>query len=724
LPERYQLREVIGTGGMGRVYRAHDTVLGRDVAVKVLDSGPGGTGGTQPRDRFVREARAAARLAHPNIVAVHDADPQAGWLVMDLVDGEALRDIGQRGPMAPREVRAIADQVLAALDTAHASGVIHRDIKPSNIIVGKTGKVTLVDFGVARLVDAEVTRTGESLGTPAYMAPEQLRGSKTDARTDLYGLAGTLFELVSGERMVAFETPSATALAKVTQLCGAEHGLAEVIVRCLRASPDERLGSAREAREMLAHRRRRGRALGLALAAVALAGGGAAFALSRMHGTHAEDPRRAELFALSQRGDHLKAEPLWQLYVAAHPDDPYARMMNIMTRWWAWGVLEEKPDEIARLQPVHRDMIHGLAMLASRHESAAIAFLEDAEHRYPNRVEIEYALGEARWHGQEIERGVETLEHAFALDGRWQIALEHVIQYRLSRGDTAPLAPYVEKLRALDPVRSATLACEIATSDRKYADAEASARAGLSKFPGNNDLYVCLLQAQILAGDLDAAAATAQEANAKAPIDLRELGRRTVTAELLLYQGKLDDYLATLPDTADRQRRITLAYWRPSPALIEGGQSSEGPRGQPLVPASQTLEEHVNGHDPTRIYANAFEAELRSYGNGLAAQMKGDLPTAAAELRRAMTAPAKGDVRMLAAHDLAAVLVAQGDVAGAKAACEEVLWPHQYLPYRAALWPDCVLWSGDEKLWAQLDRQWTGEFAHSSVIEIRRRLGK
>src|SRR5262245_63745675 len=98
---------------MGRVYRAHDRVLGRDVAVKVLDTAPGSSGGTQPRDRFVREARAAARLAHPNIVAVHDADPEAGWLVMDLVEGQPLREL-ERVP--PSQVRAIAEQVLGALD--------------------------------------------------------------------------------------------------------------------------------------------------------------------------------------------------------------------------------------------------------------------------------------------------------------------------------------------------------------------------------------------------------------------------------------------------------------------------------------------------------------------------------------------------------------------------------------------------------------------------------
>ena len=158
----------------------------------------------------MREARAAARLVHPNIVAVHDVDPEAGWLVMELVEGESLRDRAERGALPPalvaRDRRAGAG---GARRRAHAAGVIHRDIKPSNIMVGADDRVKLVDFGVARLVDVEVTRTGESLGTPAYMAPEQMRGAPIDARTDLYALGATLYELVTGERMIAFESPSA-----------------------------------------------------------------------------------------------------------------------------------------------------------------------------------------------------------------------------------------------------------------------------------------------------------------------------------------------------------------------------------------------------------------------------------------------------------------------------------------------------------------------------------
>src|SRR5688572_4972936 len=204
LPKRYRVVEVIGEGGMGRVYRAHDTTLGRDVAIKVIEGDIPGPDKTQQRERFVREARAAARILHPAIAVVHDVDPEAGWLVMELVDGESLRDVAARGPLEPRLVRVIAAQVLAGLVAAHAGGVIHRDIKPSNIILGAGNVVKLVDFGVARLMDMDMTKTGENLGTPAYMAPEQVRGGSVDARTDLYSLGATLYELVTGSRLIAF----------------------------------------------------------------------------------------------------------------------------------------------------------------------------------------------------------------------------------------------------------------------------------------------------------------------------------------------------------------------------------------------------------------------------------------------------------------------------------------------------------------------------------------
>jgi hypothetical protein len=158
IPPRYRLGEIIGEGGMGRVYRAHDSTLGRDVAVKVLEMELRGKDRVLQCERFVREARTAARLVHPNIVAVHDVDPDAGWLVMALVEGMSLRDLPP--PLSTELVRAIARQMLSALAAAHAAGVVHRDVKPSNIIVDlATQHATLIDVEPGadeRRRDAEV----------------------------------------------------------------------------------------------------------------------------------------------------------------------------------------------------------------------------------------------------------------------------------------------------------------------------------------------------------------------------------------------------------------------------------------------------------------------------------------------------------------------------------------------------------------------------------------
>ena len=719
LPERYELIEVIGSGGMGCVYRAHDATLGRQVAIKVIELAPSGSSASAPRDRFVREARAAARLAHPNIVAVHDVDPEAGWLVMDLIEGEPLRDVAARGALRPAQVRAIAAQVLSALDAAHSSGVIHRDIKPSNIIIDTRGKVTLVDFGVARLVDVEVTRTGESLGTPAFMAPEQLRGGAVDARTDLYGLAATLYELVTGERMVAFESPSPEAFARVAARCKQEPGLAEVIRRCLQAAPEHRISSAREAIEMLRFRPRRWWIAGLILAALISVAG--VVGVRWWIGRTTVDPRAQELFAITQRGEHEKAALLLEQYVAAHPDDPDMRTLYLLNRWWVTGRLYEPLPGIEHVRPIQRDMLHGLALLAGRHEKEAIAFLEDAEHQYPEAIEIQYALGEARWHGQQLERGAATLERAFAMDPRWQMALHHALEFRLSRGETAPLGPIVAQLRARDPGAAAALACQIAIADRQSAKAVTIAREAVAHADPTPELYVCLLQAQILGGDLDAAEQTSKLVLDRWPIDLREWGGRAIANELLLYRGRLSDYLVTV-GALDRQRIITLAVWRPSVDLVEIPQVADGARGQPIVPASQTLVQHALGRDPLVIYADAVEAELRSYGRGLAAELHGEPAAAITEYRRALAAPSKGDTRMLIAYQLAKVLVQTGDAAGAKAACLEVIAPRVYQPYRAALLPDCLVWSGEHAQLEQLVHAWTGELALPAVAEARRLL--
>ncbi len=211
---RFELREVVGRGTFGAVYRAYDTGLDRVVAVKV--PGPGQLTGDREAARFLREARHAARLRHPGIVPVHEVGRVDGtcFLVSGFIAGTTPAERRARGPMSPREAARIAE----ALEYAHGQGIIHRDIKPSNILLDAQGNPYLTDFGSARHVEAEPTAStdGRLCGTPAYMAPEQVQGgdARGDVRSDIYGLGVVLYELLTGEvpfrgslRMVLMQVP-------------------------------------------------------------------------------------------------------------------------------------------------------------------------------------------------------------------------------------------------------------------------------------------------------------------------------------------------------------------------------------------------------------------------------------------------------------------------------------------------------------------------------------
>jgi eukaryotic-like serine/threonine-protein kinase len=198
---RYRLDELVSRGGMGEVWRAYDATLGRSVAVKLLHEGVTDRG---DRERFLREARAAAQLSHPNIVSIFDVGEWNGrpFLVMELLNGRTLaEELADRGPLPLEAVRDLGAQAAAGLSAAHAAGIVHRDIKPSNLVHTQDGTLKLVDFGIARVLDEASTRltaTGTIVGTAAYLAPEQARGLASDTRTDLYALGCVLYQLLSG----------------------------------------------------------------------------------------------------------------------------------------------------------------------------------------------------------------------------------------------------------------------------------------------------------------------------------------------------------------------------------------------------------------------------------------------------------------------------------------------------------------------------------------------
>ena len=258
LGERYSLRERIASGGMGDVWAAGDTVLSRTVAVKVLRPG------TDEEEVFARrfrsEALYTANLLHPNIATVFDygEDDNLAYLVMELVPGEPLSVLVQReGALDPERVRAIMGQAALALGAAHEAGVVHRDVKPANILVMPDGTVKLTDFGIARAVDGSGhTQTGEVLGTPHYLSPEQALGESATGASDLYALGVVAHELLTGRRPFDKGTPVATALAQVNDPPPplpphVPPGLRSLIEQCLAKKAEDRPASARELGERL-----------------------------------------------------------------------------------------------------------------------------------------------------------------------------------------------------------------------------------------------------------------------------------------------------------------------------------------------------------------------------------------------------------------------------------------------------------------------------------------
>jgi len=262
---RFELTGVVGAGGMGEVYRARDPRLERTVAIKVISASF--TDDPVRLHRFEQEARAAAALNHPNILAVHDIGTEDGspYIVSELLEGETLRERLRSGPLPVRKAIDYALQIARGLAAAHDKGIVHRDLKPENIFVTRDGRVKILDFGLAKLIECgggpeAATRTiqseaGTVLGTVGYMSPEQVRGKPTDARTDLFSFGAILYEMFSGKRAFHGDTAADAMTAILTKeppdLTDTNRNVIPVLDRivrhCLEKNPEERFQSARDA---------------------------------------------------------------------------------------------------------------------------------------------------------------------------------------------------------------------------------------------------------------------------------------------------------------------------------------------------------------------------------------------------------------------------------------------------------------------------------------------
>jgi hypothetical protein len=262
--EAYEILSLLGAGGMGEVYRARDVVLKREVAIKVLPSFVSRE--TDRLRRFEQEARAAAALDHPNILAVHQFGTFEGspYLVMELLEGRTLREALRHGPLPLRKVIDAGVQIARGLAAAHEKGIVHRDLKPENIFVTKDGRIKILDFGLAKLTpsfagfdDGERSATlgtdpGVVMGTVGYMSPEQVRGEPADHRTDIFSFGAILYEITSGKRAFERPTPAEKMAAilneepsAISQIEGSTTPeLLRVVRRCLEKHPEQRFQSA------------------------------------------------------------------------------------------------------------------------------------------------------------------------------------------------------------------------------------------------------------------------------------------------------------------------------------------------------------------------------------------------------------------------------------------------------------------------------------------------
>lgn len=379
----YEILGSLGEGGMGHVYRARDTTLQRDLALKVIRSTSLTAIG---RERFLREARACSRISHPNIVTVYAAGEEDGrpYIAMELVSGRTLRDIIDEGKVPWQQaLRWVAD-IADALCRLHEEGVIHRDLKPENIMITDDGLAKLMDFGIAHMASSStLTSEGVSLGTVFYMSPEQAAGKKTDARSDIFSLASVLYEMLTGAFAFKGEHPMAV-MYSITSASptpidefGVElpEGLREIVERAMEKDPDARFVDGGAFRDALASILARvdppPRGAGVLLRVVLPAGLLVAVALavwaSFLRGPNRDAAIRhnEQGVAYEEAGDAVSAREEYMKAIDADPDyaDPYN---NLGMLHWRQGDLPEAArllDKNVKLNPANAAGLYNLGSI-------------------------------------------------------------------------------------------------------------------------------------------------------------------------------------------------------------------------------------------------------------------------------------------------------------------------------------------------------------------------
>ena len=397
---RYRIVRFIASGAMGDVHEADDLVIGARIAIKVLRAGVG----EQAVHRLRREIALARKVTHPHVCRVHDVGEHDGrvFLTMELLDGETLAARIRRGPVALAELERYAHQLVAGLGALHAAGIVHRDLKSSNVVITE-GRAVLTDFGLARPVvlggEAALTAEGSILGTPAYMAPEQVEGREATLATDVYSLGVVLFEMATGELPFRGDTTMAIATARLREDAPrASSKRSELparwdaaIQRCLARDPARRFARIEDVVPVAPRRRRRGTLLAGALALV-LAGAGTAIVVTRRPAATELAPNDLALAHL-RRFDYAAARNLLEPRLARNPDDPWLHNLLGLAMH---GLGEEEParkhlrvafEKRASLDEADRLRIEIAHSMLQANHVAALATIDRLLAIAPNDVE-------------------------------------------------------------------------------------------------------------------------------------------------------------------------------------------------------------------------------------------------------------------------------------------------------------------------------------------------
>jgi YVTN family beta-propeller protein len=444
----YRLDELIGRGGMGVVYRAHDLALDRDVALKLL--APHLADDVSFRDRFLTESRVAASLEHPNVVPIHDAGEIDGqlYIVMRLVEGSDLKAVLRQGPLEPAHAVRILGQIAGALDAAHARGLVHRDVKPSNVLLDEREHAYLADFGLSRYLGDAVIPLGpaKSLGTADYVAPEQIRGEEVDGRADVYALGCMLYECLAGAPPFRRGTDAATLYAQLEEAPPTLPGLDEVLPKALAKQPAERYATCGDlvegARQALgiAEPKRSRWPLAVAVVGVALIGAAlAAFFLTRSAGSGSKaDPGADSLVRIDPRTNNVtETMPVGRLAGGVAADARYVWVTSA-GNGTVWRI-DPKTKRVLKLSalgtPTGIAVSGGKAILADAPEHKIVS-LDEAT----GAVEFVTPLGGYFWSDLQVAAGQEGVWFADPLSGGSTGLVEKIDDILASGSPSAQIA--------------------------------------------------------------------------------------------------------------------------------------------------------------------------------------------------------------------------------------------------------------------------------------------